>query len=301
MNVTLESGVAERKAMGCCKNIETFQVSSKDRRPSRTLEQEEEVPFLEANWFMLTMATYFGFHSVKRSSSGALKISYWKLLAALLHLTIGILGFLVVQSFYIIDDLDYYQRIMLLPILFGCGFCVEGSLSAISLSKRYIDYVSEIEAQNVRMKSFKNMPFIAAALFLSTTIYTVCTFLVTNLSTEIIVILVIPVFHSSFLPHLLDVCMFSFNLMLNLEVIKLRERMSQIKEWTNEEVSGVASQWLLLCKLFKRHNKVELFFLLSLTLILTLSFFLSLSLSFFLFFSLSLSLSLSIYLSLSNH
>lgn len=259
-NVPRESGLAEKKAMGPSKIIEVSQNSlSEDQRTSRTLDQEEELPFLEANWFILTISMYFGFHNVRRNSSGALENSHWRLLPMLLHLMIGVAGLLVVQYLYFFTDLDYYQGIMLLPITFGFGFCTDAYLSTIPFAKHYINYLSEIEAQDVRMKSFRNMSFVIAGIFVSAIVHTGCIFLVTNLSTETTSILLIPVLHTSFLPSLLDMCMFSFNLMLKQEMLKLREHIRLVGQWTKAEVSGVAFKWLQLCRLFRLHNQVRRF------------------------------------------
>lgn len=256
LNATQESGLGKRKAMGSSKNHKAFQESSKDPPASLDQEQEDEVPFLEANWFMLTMGTYFGFHNIKRNSSGALEHSPWRLLPLLLHLSIGISGFVVVAYAIYFTHLEYYQFIMLMPVEFGCGFCMEAYRSHIFWGKHYLNYLSEIEAQGVRMKCFDKMSLIVAGTFLSSITYTACTFLVANLSRELTAILLIPVLHISFMPSLLDICMFSFNLMLKVQTAKLKERISQVSQWTKAELSSVNHQWLLLCRLFRCHNQM---------------------------------------------
>ncbi|KAK8377692.1 hypothetical protein O3P69_013973 [Scylla paramamosain] len=50
--------------------------------------------------------------------------------------------------------------------------------------------------------------------------------------------------------------MFSFNLMLKMQIVKLREHIQQVSQWTKAELSGVTRQWLLLCRLFRFHNQM---------------------------------------------
>ncbi|MPC19320.1 hypothetical protein E2C01_012234 [Portunus trituberculatus] len=258
LNVIQESVLCEKKAMRPNKNHEVSQESPKDWQASLNLEQENEVSFMEANWFLLTMGMYFGFHNVKRNNSGALEHSYWGLLPILLHLSIVVAGFVVVQYAIMFSSLEYFQKVMLMPVGFGCGFCIEAYCAQIFSGKHYVNYLSEIESQDVRMKCFDKMSFIVAGTFVSSIIHTACTFLVTNLSRELTSILLIPVLQISFLPSLLDICMFSFNLMLKMQTVKLGEHIQQVSQWTKAEVSGVTHQWLLLCRLFRFHNQLLL-------------------------------------------
>ena len=126
------------------------------------------------------------------------------------------------------------------------------------MGQHYVKYLSEIESQDVKMKCFDRMSTIVAGTFVSSVIHTACTFLVTNLSRELTSILLIPVLQISFLPSLMDISMFSFNLMLKMQTVKLREHIRQVSQWTREEVNGVTHQWLLLCRLFRFHNQVKL-------------------------------------------
>lgn len=247
-----------------CEDVERSQKSTgEDQKALETSEQDGDLPFEKANWFTLSMAKCFGFHNVRRGSSGALENCPWRLVPLLAHLAVSIAGLLVVLYLFIFDNLKYYQGVMILPIAVGMIFCVHAYISSFPLSKSYIKYLSTIETQGVTIKSFNDMSFAAAGTFVSSGIYTACSLLVTNLSQEYLFVLVFPVFTTSYLPTFLDMHMFSFNLMLKQQVVKLRHHIRRVNQWTRDEVSGVARRWLLLCRLFRLHNRVSFPFLLS--------------------------------------
>ncbi|XP_050715819.1 uncharacterized protein LOC126998349 [Eriocheir sinensis] len=247
-----------------CEDVESSQESKgKDQKASGTSEQDAELPFVQANLFMFSIASCFGFHNVRRSSGGAWEVSRWRVVPVVVHLAISVAGFLVVIYLIFFCNLKYYQGVMIMPITFGMSFCIGEYISSFSISKHYIKYLSTIEAQDVKMKPYTNMAFVATGTFVSSTIYTACSLLVTNLSQENIFILMVPVFTTTYLPTVLDMHMFSFTLMLKQQVVKLRRRIRRVNQWTREEVSGVARQWLLLCRLFRIHNRVRLPFFLS--------------------------------------
>lgn len=247
-----------------CEDVESSQESKgKDQKASGASEQDAELPFVQANLFMFSIASCFGFHNVRRSSGGAWEESSWRMLPVLVHLAISVAGFLVVMNLTFFCNLKYYQGVMITPIVFGMLFCIDEYISTFSISKHFITYLSTIEAQDVNMKPCINMPFVATGTFVSSTIYTACSLLVTNLSQKNNFILMVPVFTTTYLPTFLDMHMFSFNLMLKQQVVKLRHRIRRVNRWTREEVSGVARHWLLLCRLFRLHNRVRLPFFLS--------------------------------------
>lgn len=246
-----------------CEDVESSQESKgKDHKVSGTSEQDAELPFVQANSFMLSIASCFGFNNVRRGSGGAWEVSPWRVVPMLMHLAISVTGFLFVMYFSLSCNLQYYQGIMILPISFGMFFCIHDYISSIFVNKHYIKYLSTIEAQDVKIKPCTNMPIAAAGAFVSSAIYTACSLLVTNLSQENIFILVVPVLITTYLPTLFDMHMFSFNLMLKQQVVKLKHRIQRVNQWTRKEVSGVARQWLLLCRLFRLHNRVRLPFFL---------------------------------------
>lgn len=209
------------------------------------------------------MAKYLGLHNVKQNSSGALELSLWRVIPVLIYLAISAVGLLVVLYLTFFCKLKYQQIVMIMPITFGIIFSIDTYISTFTIGKHYIQYLSTIEAQDVRMKSFKNMPLIAAGIFVLSTIYTACSLLVTNILQEYVFSLIIPVFTTTYLPTFLDMHIISFNLMLKQQVVKLRHNIRQVSEWTRAEVSSVARQWLQLCRLFRLHNQVRLSFFLA--------------------------------------
>lgn len=242
-----------------CDDVESFQESTgEDQKASGTSEQDKELFFMDANRFVFNIANYLGFHNARKDSSGTWQLSQWRLVPVVVQLAISVAGFLFViyQEFFC--DLQYYQGIMLLPIAFSMSFCIDVYLSTFPISKPYLKYLSTIEAHDVKMKPFKKMPIVATAGLVTSIIYTVCSLLVTSLSQNNIFVLMFPVFTSTYLPTFLDMHMFSFNLMLKQQVSKLRYRIRRVNQWTTAEVSGVARQWLLLCRLFRLHNTVRL-------------------------------------------
>lgn len=260
--ITQEPSLAEAAAMGRSKTIKALQESSNEgQKTSRTLEQKKELPFLEASSFMLTIAFNFGFHNVRRNSSGEFENSQWRLLPVSLHFMVGVVGFLVVQYLHWFTKLEYYQGIMLIPIEFGFAFCIESYITNNQFAKHYVKYLSEIEAQKVKILSLEKMLFVIVGVFIpvSSIIYTACILLVANLSIEITSLLLMPVLHTTLLPNFSNMFMVCFNFMLHQEVIKLREHMRQVSHWTMAEISDVASKWLQLCRLFRLHNRVRVF------------------------------------------
>lgn len=240
-----------------CEDVERSQTyKGEDPNASKALQQDEELSFSQANRFTLSMARCLGFHNVRRGSNGELELSPWRIVPLLVHLTISVAGLLVLLYLFIFGTLKYYQAIMISPIAFGMAYCVNTYISTVPLSKYYLKYLSTIEAQEVRVVSSNNMCGVTG-IFVSA-VYTACSLLVTNLPQEYLLVLLVPVFTTSNLPTFLEIHMFSFNLMLKQQLIKLRHHIRRVKQWTRDEVSGVARQWLLLCRLFRLHNKVRL-------------------------------------------
>lgn len=253
---TISNSVFSKKKK--CEDLESSQESTgEDQKVSKTPEQDAEVPFVQANWFILRISTLFGFHNIREGSCGALEVSPWRMVPLLVHLGISVAGFLALINVTFFGNLEYHQTVMISPMAYGMVFCIDAYISSFHLGKHYVTYFSTIQHQDVKTEYFSKMICIGVGTVVSSIVYTACNLLVTNLSQGYFFVLVIPVFTTTYLPTVMDMQMFAFNHMLKQQVVRLRHRLQRVNHWTRAEVAGVARQWLLLCRLFRLHNRVS--------------------------------------------
>lgn len=253
---TITNSVFSKKEK--CHDVESSKGSTvEDQKVSKTPEQDAEVPFMQANWFILRMTTLFGFHNIREGSSGGLEVSPWRMVPLVVHLGVSVAGLLTLMHVIFFCSLQYYQTVMILPIGYGMLFCMDAYILSFHLDKHYVTYLSTIEHQGVKMKPFDKMFCVGVGTVASSIIYTACNLFLTNLPLGYLIALVIPVFKTTYLPTVMDMHMFAFNLMLKQQVDRLRHRLQRVNHWTRAEVAGVARQWLLLCRLFRLHNRVS--------------------------------------------
>ncbi|XP_042227894.1 uncharacterized protein LOC121870195 [Homarus americanus] len=218
-------------------------------------EDGEELPFIEAFSVVFNVASCLGLHIVRRDDLGVYRISWWKVGTSLLSLINATIGFLTVGYIYLYTGISYYQQVMLLPIVCGCFFYFYGYILWMHTFRDYINYLTVLEANNLKIKKNVYLPLIIIGIAVYSFIYTCCLSLTALLPRETVYELQSILFVISFIPSFLDLHMFSFVKLLITALAKLEKRVRGIEHWTTDDVSLVAQEWLRLCNLFHEHNK----------------------------------------------